>query len=459
MKLPPLRDWDDAFANMKHVENSAELPGFWAKRAAAYREELQKTGHRLDLDISYGSHPREKFDIVWPEDTPKGLAVFIHGGFWMRLEKGHWTDFAEGARAEGWAVCLPSYTLTPDARIHEITAQIGRAIATAARLVDGPIRLSGHSAGGHLATRMLCSDSPLPDSVRERITHALSISGLHDLRPLMNTEMNQTLKLDLDEARAESAVLAQPAAATPLTCWVGGGERPEFIRQTRLLTDMWAGLDVPVRCEVEGDHNHFTIIEGLKDPASPITAAFVGPFKEEAGNSAPVRAQAAQASRITQSKGTKMTAMAPGIVKSREGLDEISWNILGQTYVPKQMTEECFTWHATLPPGTFVPPHIHPDQDEFLYILEGRFDFLLDGKPTVGEPGDLVKLPRGIPHGIFNKSDSTIKTLFWVTPTAQLYDLFWALHNMGPDADPAEIVAVSAAHAIDFLPPEEEAAQ
>jgi hypothetical protein len=66
-----------------------------------------------------------------------------------------------------------------------------------------------------------------------------------------------------------------------------------------------------------------------------------------------------------------------------------------------------------------------------------------------------LKIPRGVPHGIFNKSESAIKTLFWVTPTLQLYDLFWALHNMGPGADPAEIVAVSAAHAIDFLPPQD----
>ena len=152
-----------------------------------------------------------------------------------------------------------------------------------------------------------------------------------------------------------------------------------------------------------------------------------------------------------------MAELKPGIMKSQTGLDQISWNILGQTYVPKTVTQECFSWHATLPPGTFVPPHIHPDQDEYLYILEGRFDFLLDGKEAVGEPGDLVKLPRGIPHGIFNKTDTTIKTLFWVTPTARLYDLFWALHNLGPTADPADVVAVSAAHAIDFLPPPEEA--
>ncbi len=119
-----------------------------------------------------------------------------------------------------------------------------------------------------------------------------------------------------------------------------------------------------------------------------------------------------------------MIKMEPGIVRSQDSLDAICWNILGQTYVPKQLTDDCFSWHATLPPGTFVPPHIHPNQDEFLYIIEGQFDFLLDVQEMIGEPGDLVKLLRGIPHGIFNKLESTVKTLFWVTPSLRLYDLF-----------------------------------
>ena len=67
-----------------------------------------------------------------------------------------------------------------------------------------------------------------------------------------------------------------------------------------------------------------------------------------------------------------MQTMAPGITKANTGLDGIVWNILGQTYVPKQLTEASFAWHATFPPGTFVPPHIHPTQDEFIYMLEGR---------------------------------------------------------------------------------------
>lgn len=147
--------------------------------------------------------------------------------------------------------------------------------------------------------------------------------------------------------------------------------------------------------------------------------------------------------------------MPAGITKTTEGLDNINWNILGQTYVPKQLSEQSMSWHATFPVGTFVPPHIHPTQDEFIYMLEGRFDLVLDGAEAVAEPGDLVRMPMGIPHGIFNKTNSEVKCLFWVSPARRLFDLFWALHNLGPEANPADVVAISAQHEVDFLPPDE----
>jgi quercetin dioxygenase-like cupin family protein len=147
-----------------------------------------------------------------------------------------------------------------------------------------------------------------------------------------------------------------------------------------------------------------------------------------------------------------MTTMSAGVTRANEGIEGIRWQILGQTYVPKQLSETSFSWHATLPPGTFVPPHIHPTQDEFIYMFEGRLDLLLDGREGFAEPGDLVRLPMGVPHGLFSRGDRPVKCLFWVSPTRRLYDLFWQLHNM-PDADPAELVAVSAKHEVDFLPP------
>ena len=63
-----------------------------------------------------------------------------------------------------------------------------------------------------------------------------------------------------------------------------------------------------------------------------------------------------------------------------------------------------------------------------------------------------IKLPMGIPHGIFNKSDQPTKCFFWVTPTRALYDLFWAIHSM-KEQKPEEVVALAAKHEVMFLPP------
>ena len=147
-----------------------------------------------------------------------------------------------------------------------------------------------------------------------------------------------------------------------------------------------------------------------------------------------------------------MQQLTAGITKASTGIDGIVWNILGQTYVPKHVCEASFSWHASLPPGSFVPPHIHPTQDEFIYMLEGRLDFVLDGRDYVGTAGDLVRLPMQLPHGIFNRSEQPVKCLFWVTPTRRLFDLFWAIHTL-KEQSPPEVMALSAKHEVVFLPP------
>lgn len=140
-----------------------------------------------------------------------------------------------------------------------------------------------------------------------------------------------------------------------------------------------------------------------------------------------------------------------GVTRANESLLGISWSILGQTYVPKSRTEHSFSWHATLPPGTFVPPHIHPDQDEYLYILEGRLDLMLDRADAFATPGDLVRLPMGKPHGIFNKSQQVAKVLFWVSPTRKLYELFQGIHDM-KEQKPEDVIALAAEYNVHFLP-------
>ena len=65
------------------------------------------------------------------------------------------------------------------------------------------------------------------------------------------------------------------------------------------------------------------------------------------------------------------------------------------------------------PRAPLFRPTSTPRQDEFIYLLEGRFDLLLDGKPLTATTGDLIRLPRNVPHGIFNKAEQPVKCVFW----------------------------------------------
>ena len=144
-------------------------------------------------------------------------------------------------------------------------------------------------------------------------------------------------------------------------------------------------------------------------------------------------------------------SLQPNIQRRGEGIDGVHWNIMGQVYTPKSVTEECFSWHALLPPETFVPPHVHPTQDEYILVQSGELDIVLGGENLHANQGDLICMPRGIPHGIFNNTGHDVTCLFWVTPTGKLVDLFRKLHNL---ARPDEVVALSPAYEVNFLPPQ-----
>ncbi|MEE4015732.1 cupin domain-containing protein [Stappia sp. BW2] len=146
-----------------------------------------------------------------------------------------------------------------------------------------------------------------------------------------------------------------------------------------------------------------------------------------------------------------MKDLEKGITENGTGYEDVVWNILGQVYYPKAVCEAAFAFETNSEPGQFVPVHIHPDQDEFILVQEGELDLKLDGVWTKAKAGDLVRMPRGIPHGYFNKSDKPCRALFWVSPMGQLKDLFEALHDQ---TDVARIVELSAQHAVDFLPEE-----
>lgn len=123
---------------------------------------------------------------------------------------------------------------------------------------------------------MVCDDSPLPPEVAARVQRVVSISGLHDLRPLLLHSMNAELQLDPAEAASESPILHARCPGGAVTAWVGAAERPEFLRQSALLAEAWSTPAAPVPLVADPGRHHFDVIEGLTDPDHPLCRCIAG---------------------------------------------------------------------------------------------------------------------------------------------------------------------------------------
>ncbi len=259
--MKAITDWEHEYNNVASVDNIQSFLDIWPELATKFRQT-----HMSEIDIPYGDKPRNKLDIFMPQVQVKGLFIFVHGGYWVRFDKSFWSNLAAGPLAKDWAVAMPSYTLCPEAKISEITQEITSAINLAAEKIDGPIVLVGHSAGGHLVTRQICEDSNLTSETLSRIKRVISISGVHDLRPIQRISHNEKIQLDDAEAKAESPALLAPLNAIPVTCVVGANELPEFIRQNDLLANIWRGLGVETSIHHLEGKNHFNVIDDLENP-------------------------------------------------------------------------------------------------------------------------------------------------------------------------------------------------
>ncbi len=265
-----ITDWDRAYSNRAAIPNALQIFETMLSEGTDFR---RQHGASLDADIPYGDHPRETIDVFHPGGTALGTLVFIHGGYWRSRVKEEHAQFSAGALARGWRVAHPEYPLCPEVDIGRISRDMTKALETiAARFPEGPIVVAGHSAGGHLAAYVASKASGLSDRVRARLTRIVPLSGLPDLRPLLQTtDLNGDLRLDAVQAEALSPALDRPGHLFDLFCVCGGDELPEFRRQNALLGTIWNGFGIAAATLEEPGRNHFTILDGLRHADSDLT--------------------------------------------------------------------------------------------------------------------------------------------------------------------------------------------
>lgn len=245
-------DWEAEYNNRALVPDHPAVMQRWRETAEAAR------AAHPPLEIAYGRGPREMMDLFSAGDAAP-VAVFLHGGYWQALDKSWFSGLAPALLAQGVSLAVPSYDLCPAVRLGAILRQVRVAVETVRERTGARPVVFGHSAGGHMAACMLSEG---------RASAAVAISGVFDLAPLIPTSLNKALDLDAREAAALSPIhWPVPNGSTPggtvLDCLVGADESPEFLRQSRMMADLWAANGVETRYEALPGLNHFTVLDPL----------------------------------------------------------------------------------------------------------------------------------------------------------------------------------------------------
>jgi arylformamidase len=270
-------DYEVEYDNRARVPEHPQIFAGWARDAEAYRQK-SISGNGAEFGLRYGPGPRQTLDLFFAgPDKNAPLALFVHGGWWRSLEPASFSHMAAGLNARGVNVAVAGYDLCPQVTIAAIVDQIREACVFLWARIGRRLLVYGHSAGGHLtgamlATNWIAVDAKAPANL---VPAGFSISGVFDLSPLINVSVNQDLRLDADEARRVSPALWRAPTGLTLDAVVGGLESSEFLRQSRLIVDLWGGAGVATRYREIPGTNHFTVLAPLTDPASPMVERLI----------------------------------------------------------------------------------------------------------------------------------------------------------------------------------------
>ncbi|XP_053396077.1 kynurenine formamidase-like [Mercenaria mercenaria] len=229
-----------------------------------------------EVGFSFGLSEKEKFDVfgakTLPGDAP--IFVYIHGGYWSALGREMSSFMAPVLCKAGAVVVSVGYDLAPQANMDEIVSQVKKAVSfvltMATRRGSSGVYLCGHSAGAHLAALML-SQNWLEETMVSpgMIKGAVLVCGVYDLRPLVNTYVNDPLKMTVEDAVRNSPVthldkIAGFSEKRRFIVAYGDHDPPEFQRQSTEFNIALSSRGIQSTLMVIPDTDHFNVIENLQ---------------------------------------------------------------------------------------------------------------------------------------------------------------------------------------------------
>ena len=210
--------------------------------------------------------------VLVVEDPSAPLLVFIHGGYWQALSAAESLSLAPAALARGWSYAAVEYTIAPSGSVPQMVGECAAALAALPDAVSpSKVVLVGHSAGAHLAAMV-----SLASTAALSIDRTVLLSGVFDLRPLLQTTVNDPLGLDEAAAAALNPQLLPVVAGHDVVVAWGDNETDAFKQQSQAYAAhlVAAGLSVTA-IECVGRH-HFDIMDDVVDPLTELGRRSLG---------------------------------------------------------------------------------------------------------------------------------------------------------------------------------------
>jgi quercetin dioxygenase-like cupin family protein len=164
--------------------------------------------------------------------------------------------------------------------------------------------------------------------------------------------------------------------------------------------------------------------------------------------------------------GTKEEEVEMGVTHVSPGEGCSLW-VLGELVMCKTTSEQTggaySLFEVTTQPGGGVLPHVQHREDESFYVLEGEYEFLVEGRTIRASVGSLIYVPRGNLHAHKNLRTTTGRMLVSQTPGG-LHERFFeevgepTIDGSEPSVsegpqDMRRIIAIAVKYGIEIPPP------
>jgi mannose-6-phosphate isomerase-like protein (cupin superfamily) len=134
--------------------------------------------------------------------------------------------------------------------------------------------------------------------------------------------------------------------------------------------------------------------------------------------------------------------MLQGIAHIPPGEGRSLW-VLGELVTCKTKSEQTggaySLFEVTTQPGGGVMPHVQHREDESFYVLEGEYEFLVEGRTIRAGAGSLIYVPRGNLHAHKNFGEGVGRLLVSQTPGG-LYERFFEEVGKAVDGEAGPLV-------------------